>query len=209
MTVNDATLNLITEFEGFIDHWYADPALGWKVPTAMYGHTNATGNPPVYSSAADRKLKFTKAEAIATLKLDLQRYEKAVDSVVTVPLNANQRGALVSFTFNLGEGNLKKSTLLKKVNAKDWAGAAAEFAKWNKAGGKVMAGLTRRRKAESELFLTPAQAIPKPIPAPKPTEPQTPASEAPTGFRPDWGKIGIAGVILLALLWGATKLFGG
>lgn len=56
---------------------------------------------------------------------------------------------------------------------------------------------------------SPVQTVPKPIPAPKPTEPQTPASEAPTGFQPDWGKIGIAGVILLALLWGATKLFGG
>lgn len=61
--------------------------------------------------------------------------------------------ALASFTYNLGEGNLSKSTLLKKLNAKDYKGAAAEFPKWNKAGGRVLAGLVKRRKAEMELFL--------------------------------------------------------
>jgi len=153
MAVNDATIRLITEFEGFVPNWYADPAHGWKVPTAMYGHTNATGNAPFYKSEADRKLKFTKDEGIATLKADLLKYEQAVDKLVKVPLNANQRGALVSFTYNLGEGNLGKSTLLKKINAGDFTGAATEFAKWNKAAGKVLAGLTRRREAERQLFL--------------------------------------------------------
>lgn len=159
MTVNKATLDLITKFEGFIDHWYPDSAHGWKVPTAMYGHTNATGNPPTYSGTADRKIKFTRAQGRSTLILDLKQYEDAVDSRVLVPLNDNQRGALVSFTFNLGAGNLAKSTLLKKVNAKDWTGAAAEFAKWNKAGGKVLPGLTKRRAAEAALFMTKGVAL--------------------------------------------------
>lgn len=156
MAVNDATIRLITEFEGFVDHWYADVAHGWKVPTAMYGHTNATGNEPFYKTEADRKLKFTKEQGISTLKKDLLRYEQAVDKLVKVPLNANQRGALVSFTYNLGEGNFGKSTLLKKVNAGDFFGAGKEFGKWNKAGGKVLAGLTSRREAERQLFLAPA-----------------------------------------------------
>lgn len=155
MSVNEATIRLITEFEGFVPMWYADPAHGWSVPTAMYGHTNATGNEPFYKSEADRKLKFTKEQGIATLQKDLLKYEQAVDKLVKVPLNDNQRGALVSFTYNLGEGNFGKSTLLKKINASDFAGAAGEFQKWNKAAGKVLAGLTRRREAERQLFIAP------------------------------------------------------
>ncbi len=83
-------------------------------------------------------------------------FVKAVNNAVTVPLNQDQFDALVSFTFNLGEGNLKSSTLLKKVNAGDFAGAAQEFQRWNKAGGKVLPGLTRRRACEALLF----QSIP-------------------------------------------------
>lgn len=79
-------------------------------------------------------------------------FEKAVTRNVTVQLNQDQFDALVSFTFNLGEGNLKQSTLLKKVNAGDFAGAAKEFPRWNKADGKVLAGLVRRRASEALLF---------------------------------------------------------
>lgn len=67
-------------------------------------------------------------------------------------MNAAQFSALVSFTFNLGCGNLKSSTLLKKLNRNDVTGAAAEFAKWNKNGGKVIPALTKRRAAERQLF---------------------------------------------------------
>lgn len=166
MAINQASISLITEFEGFVPNWYADPVHGWKVPTAMYGHTNATGNPPFYTSEADRKLKFTKEQGIETLRIDLLKYEQAVDSRVKVPLNPNQRGALVSFTYNLGPGNFGKSTLLKKVNAGDFAGAAKEFSKWNKADGRALAGLTRRREAERQLFLSPITVVPLPEPKP-------------------------------------------
>ena len=71
-----------------------------------------------------------------------------------MPVTQNQFDALVSFTYNLGAGNLRSSTLLKKLNAGDYAGAADEFPKWNKAGGKELAGLTRRRNAERDLFLS-------------------------------------------------------
>lgn len=73
--------------------------------------------------------------------------------MVEVPLNQNQFDALASFTYNLGETNLSSSTLLKKLNAKDYTGASNEFLKWNRAGGKVLNGLVRRREAERNLFL--------------------------------------------------------
>ena len=84
---------------------------------------------------------------------DLVKFENSVNSLVKVPLTQNQFDALVSFAYNVGAANLAASTLLKKLNAKDYKGAAAEFPKWNKAGGKVMNGLTKRRNAEMELFL--------------------------------------------------------
>ena len=85
--------------------------------------------------------------------------------MVKVPLNENQHGALVSFTYNLGAGNLGSSTLLRKLNAGDYAGAAAEFPRWNKAGGKELAGLTRRRAAEKALFEKPVSVLARPAAA--------------------------------------------
>lgn len=155
MQTNDAGVALIKEFEGFVPNWYPDPAHGWKVPTCCYGHTDAAGAPKY----ADTKEKqFTEPEGHEILCRDLGQYERAVEAAVTVPLNENQFSALVSFTFNLGAGNLRSSTLLKKLNAGDYAGAAAQFSRWNKAGGKALAGLTRRRKAERALFQAPAAA---------------------------------------------------
>lgn len=84
---------------------------------------------------------------------DLVKFENSVNSLVKVPLTQNQFDALVSFAYNVGATNFSNSTLLKKLNAKDYKGAAAEFPKWNKAGGKVISGLTKRRNAEMELFL--------------------------------------------------------
>lgn len=167
MTVNAATIDLITEFEGFEDHWYPDPAHGWAVPTCCYGHTDAAGAP--YFAATKTKV-FSKAEGREILAKDLRDVEATVRNAVRVAVNENQIGALVSFTFNLGEGNFSKSTLLKKVNAGMFVEAADEFARWNKAKGKVLKGLTRRRAAEAALFSRPVAA---------PAAPQTPASEAP------------------------------
>lgn len=148
MKTNDAGIALIKEFEGLRLEAYPDPAHGWNVPTIGYGHTSAAGEPKV-----TRGMKITAAEADAILRRDLGQYERSVSEAVKVPLNENQFSALVSFTFNLGAGNLRKSTLLKKLNAGDYAGAADQFRHWNKAGGKTLAGLTRRRAAERDLFL--------------------------------------------------------
>lgn len=123
---------------------YRDAAGVW---TIGYGHTAAAGPP---SPAAG--MTITAGEADAILGRDLSRFEAAVTRLVTVPLSQGEFDALVSFAFNVGEGALGRSTLLKKLNAGDRAGAAAEFGRWNKAGGRVLAGLTRRRAEERAMF---------------------------------------------------------
>ena len=163
--VNDAALDLICEFEGFVATWYPDPAHGWKVPTVGYGHTDAAGEPKF---AATKTKKFTKAEARLILERDLAQYAAVVRKSVHVDLTPNQFGALVSFTYNLGPSNFLKSTLLKKLNKGDYEGAANEFARWNRAGGKVLNGLIRRRAAEAALFRSEATT---------PATPEMPASE--------------------------------
>ena len=86
------------------------------------------------------------------LKDELVEYEGYVNNLVTVGLNQNQFDAMVSWVYNLGGGNLKASTLLKVLNSGDYAGVPEQMLRWNKAGGKVLEGLTRRRQAEADLF---------------------------------------------------------
>ena len=146
--LNKASVDLIKEFEGWRSQAYKDSVGVW---TIGYGHTSMAGSPTVSSGMV---ISLETGEEI--LRRDLQKFQSSVEKYVKVDLNDNQYGALVSFTYNLGERNFSKSTLLKKVNAQDWSGAANEFRKWNKAGGKVLKGLVRRRDAERLLFLTPA-----------------------------------------------------
>lgn len=80
-------------------------------------------------------------------------FERQVLALVKVPLTANQLGALVSFTYNLGAQSLKESTLRRLLNEGDYVGAAGQFARWNKAAGKVLKGLVKRRAAEAALFV--------------------------------------------------------
>lgn len=133
---------LIKSFEGLELEAYLCPADIW---TIGYGHT---GNVKEGDS-------ITKAEAEALLDKDLQTFRNGVKRLVKVPLNENQFGALVSFAYNLGLGSLQSSTLLKMLNAGDYTGAADQFLRWNKSGGKVLTGLVRRREAERAVFLTP------------------------------------------------------
>lgn len=177
-TTSQTGLDLIKQFEGWRANAYPDPATGGSPWTIGYGHTTAAGRPTVAPG-----LKITKAEGEEILRNDLRAVEAAVAKAVKVTLTQNQFDALVSFTFNLGEGNLRKSTLLKKVNANDFVGAAKEFAKWNKAAGKVMPGLTRRRQAESAMFLLPSRFVPmNPTPTPPPPDdPGVDPTDAPSG----------------------------
>jgi lysozyme len=96
---------------------------------------------------------MTEREAELLLQRDLDAFSASVRKLVKSKINDNQFSALVSFAYNLGAGNLQKSTLLKKVNVNPSdVTIAGEFAKWNKSGGVVLNGLTRRRKAESDLY---------------------------------------------------------
>ena len=149
--INKATLELIKSFEGLELEAYKDAIGVW---TIGYGHTAMAGLPKPVAG-----MKITEDEAEALLLKDLKKYEAAVQKFITVPLTNNQYGALVSFTYNLGPANLEKSTLRKKINAKDYKGAAEEFLKWNKAGGKVLRGLTRRREAEKALYETAGNVV--------------------------------------------------
>lgn len=146
--INAAGLAIIKAFEGLATTAYPDPGTGGEPWTIGYGHTSAAGDPQVHPG-----LRITAAQAEDILKRDLLLFEQAVTQSVTRLPTSNQFSALVSFTFNVGPNNLRTSTLLQKHNAGDITGAADEFLKWVYAGGQVMAGLERRRKAERALYL--------------------------------------------------------
>ena len=97
--------------------------------------------------------KCTQEQAMEYLQHDLRSFEKTVNDSVKAPLTQNQFDALVSLAYNIGSTAFKNSTLLKKLNAKDYLGAADQFLVWNKGGGKVLKGLVRRREVERALFL--------------------------------------------------------
>lgn len=145
MKTSNSGVALIKGFEGKQLVAYDDGVGVWTIGFGTIKYLNGV--------RVKRGDKCTEAQAEQYLRNDLITFENALNQLVKVPLNQNQFDALVSFTYNLGETNLRSSTLLKKLNAKDYKGAAAEFLKWNKAGGKVMNGLVKRRKAEMELFL--------------------------------------------------------
>jgi lysozyme len=135
---------------------YADPAHGWKVPTIGWGTITYEDGRKVAQGDL-----INQARADELLAWELGVKAEAVRRLVNVPLNSDQFAALVSFAYNVGPGNLGRSTLLKKLNAGDYAGAADEFPKWNRAAGKVLRGLTRRRNSERNLFLGKADPIEK------------------------------------------------
>lgn len=146
MRASENGINLIKQFEGCRLTAYQDSVGVW---TIGYGWTQPVDGKPV-----GKGMTITQQKADDLLKQGVVQYEAGVHGLVTVQLNQNQYDALVDFTYNLGVNALKGSTLLKKLNAGDYAGAANEFTKWNKAGGKELAGLTRRREAEKSLFLS-------------------------------------------------------
>lgn len=136
--------DIIKKWEGLRLKAYLCPA---GVPTIGYGHT--------YNVKMGQTISVSQAELF--LDHDYQDAEEQVLSLVKVPLTENQLGALTSFVFNLGSGNLRISTLLRKLNLGDYRGAAEQFGAWNKArvNGVMVAldGLTKRRADEKNLFL--------------------------------------------------------
>ena len=141
-------INLIKKFEGFESKAYKCSAGVW---TIGYGATYYMDGTPVKEGDT-----ITKEEAEKLLdEMSEEKYGVYVDKYVTSDINPYQRDALISFAYNCGNANLKSSTLLKKVNTNpNDKTIRNEFLRWNKSAGKVLAGLTRRREAEAELYFT-------------------------------------------------------
>ena len=136
---------IIRKFEGLKLRAYLCPANIW---TIGYGNTFYENGSKVQEGD-----KITLDRADRLLFFVVQKFEKEVSKLVTSTINENMLGALTSFAFNVGAGNLAKSTLLKKVNANpNDATIRDEFMRWTKAGGKVLNGLVTRRKAEADLY---------------------------------------------------------
>jgi lysozyme len=149
-------LDFIVEFEGYLKRLndgtdrvrpYICPA---GYPTIGYGSIWRLDGTRVQMSDPP----ITKAEATALFMKELEaKCAPAVSRLITAPLHPLSRGALVSFTFNCGDGALKGSNLRKKVNEKRWSEVPSEFAKWRMGGGRVLPGLVRRRKGEADMFM--------------------------------------------------------
>lgn len=133
-------IDFIRSYEGLRLEAYDDSTGVW---TIGYGHT--AGVVP--------GMVITEMQAVEYFKTDMKYFEKAINLYVAVPISQNMFDALASFTYNLGVGTLKRSTLLKKLNQNDIAGAADEFGRFVHADGRVLRGLVRRREAEKEMFL--------------------------------------------------------
>ncbi len=139
--INANGLLLIKSFEGLRLSAYRDAVGIWTI-----GYGTTRGVKP--------GMRISEAEAEKFLQEDLTRFEQAIHEALSVPVNDNQFSALVSFTYNIGSGAFRSSTLLRLLNqGEDVRNVAAQFLRWDKAGGKVLAGLTRRRNAERALFL--------------------------------------------------------
>ena len=156
MKISAIGIELIKHFESCLEpagngmfQAYADPAHGWKVPTIGWGTIQYPDGSKVM-----RGDLISQKRADELLAWEVEQKTKGVSELVTICLNDGELGAVVSFAYNCGLGNLAKSTLLRKLNQGDKSGAAREFGKWTKAGGRVLAGLVRRRKAERYLFET-------------------------------------------------------
>lgn len=146
MRCNEEGIRVIKYFEGFHSNIYLCPA---GVLTIGYGSTRGKDGKKLRKNAAC----ITEAEGEELLKRDIKSAENSIKRLIKVTLNENEFSALCSFVYNLGSGNLQSSTLRSKLNREDYQGAADEFPKWRKAGGKVLKGLVLRREMERSLFL--------------------------------------------------------
>ncbi len=189
--INQAGLDLIKKWEGFRSNAYRDAVGIW---TIGYGHTSMAGPPKVTPG-----LKITRAEGEAILARDLAKYEKGVlDAIGSAPVSDNEFAAMVSLCYNIGPGAFGRSRVARYVVEGRKLAAAAAFAAWHKAGGKVLQGLVNRRAGEADLFLTPDK---------KPDKGMT-GGEAVTGggvivgggiaswFAPEWAPVIFAGVLV-------------
>lgn len=149
---------IITKFEGYHPAPYLDPI---GKPTVGYGHLIP---PSEFEYFGVRKLgkryvldnpeqhALSREEVMMLFGIDIRRFIVGVDDLINVPLTANQYAAVLSFSFNLGLGNLRTSTLRKRINAGDHGDVPYQLSRWVYAGGRKLRGLVRRRKAEAALY---------------------------------------------------------
>lgn len=144
MKLSQRGIDLIKQFEGYSPKAYPDPATGGAPWTIGYGTTKGVKPGMVITAEQAEKM----------LRDDVAKFESGVSSLITAPTTQGQFDAMVSLAYNIGLGNFGKSTLLKKHNARCYSCAADQFRVWNRANGKVMNGLTKRRAAEREVYMS-------------------------------------------------------
>lgn len=152
MELSQNGLNFIKAHEGLRLYAYQDSGGIW---TIGYGTTTAAGVGTIKEG-----MRITEAVAEMWLHKSLASYEATVNKGMTREATQNQYDAMVSLCYNIGAGGFLKSTVLRKFNAGDFEGAMKAFALWNKAGGKVLDGLIKRRRDEAALFSKPDPAVP-------------------------------------------------
>lgn len=148
MKISENGLNLIKEFEGLSLKPYLDVV---KIPTIGYGNTYYTDGKKV--TLNDKPISEIEATELLSCVANKDFADK-IFPLIKVKVSQNKFDAMVSLAYNIGVGNFSKSTLLKKLNKGDFKGASLEFERWNRAGGKVLAGLTKRRLKEKALFIS-------------------------------------------------------
>ena len=146
MITNEDGLKLIKSFEGWRSRPYKDstgiPTIGWGSTYDVHGYPVTMEHRPIDQD-----------HGTVLQRQGLSHARWAISKLITVPLSQDQFSALVSFTYNVGSGNLQRSTLRMALNRYDYYDAANEFPKWRRAGGIILKGLVRRRAAERALFL--------------------------------------------------------
>jgi lysozyme len=189
--VNDETVRLIKQWEGFRAEAYLCPANKW---TIGYGHTaTAMG----YRARNER---ITEEQGEVLLTQDLAWAEAAITRLVKVPLTDNQFGALVSWVFNMGETPaVRNSTLLRKLNEGDYTAVPQELLRWNRVSGKVSQGLVNRRAAEVGLWVRGSHVAGSDVQAEPPQEVQTIRDAAATDTGRGAGTVAIFGAVAAAL----------
>ncbi len=189
MRISNAGLNIIKQFEGYVRELPNGDCAAYR---CLVGHRK--DGTPIYdgvwtigwgcTKGIKEGMVWTRAQAEAGLRREIEKSEQEVTRVCTVPLNQNQFDALVSLDYNIGDGALEGSTALRRLNGGDYAGCAHAFAMWNKSQGVVVPGLISRRAMETALFLRPVRTEAADQPAQlmmpqavdKPTVPAPPAA---------------------------------
>ena len=195
MQMTEEGLELIKQFEGFRARAYRDAVGVW---TIGYGHTSMAGAPEVRPA-----MEITAEEAANILRRDVDSFARGVRDAVKVPLTDAQFSALVSFAYNVGLGNLRKSSVLAAVNRGDFTVVPRRLQLWTKAGGRVLPGLVRRRAAEAAFFASQAGAAPLPAPV------EQPVAKPVTQSRTIWSALAaLALAVVQAWLSASLKLAG-